>query len=95
VTQNAHEAIAPVALDHLEGELWRGGWDLLPADLANHTDRQLTGTLLKKLIASDLRTRTSETRAQLHQVALKDEHVLAGTNLTVCSRSIHLHKILR
>jgi hypothetical protein len=40
VTQNVHQAIAPVALDHLKGELRLGGWNLLPADLAYHTDSQ-------------------------------------------------------
>jgi hypothetical protein len=95
VSQNTHKSIAPSALDHLEGELLRSRRDLLPADLANDLVRQLLGTLLEKAVTSDLRTRASETCDQLHQVALKDEHVLVGTNLTVCSRSVHLHKILR
>jgi hypothetical protein len=95
VSQNTHKSIAPSALDHLEGELLRSRRDLLPADLANDLVRQLSGTLLEETVTSDLRTRASETRDQLHQVALKDEHVLVGTNLTVCSRSVHLHKILR
>jgi hypothetical protein len=93
--QNTHKSIAPSALDHLEGKLMRSQWDLLPADLANDLVRQLSGTLLEETVISDLRTRAYETRDQLHQVALKDEHVLVGTNLTVCSRSVHLHKILR
>jgi hypothetical protein len=95
VSQNTHKPIAPSALDHLEGELLRSRWDLLPVDLANNLVCQLSGTLLEKVVASDLRTRASETRDQLHQVVLKDEHVLVGTNLMMCSRSVHLHKILR
>jgi hypothetical protein len=95
VSEYMHKSIAPRALDHLEGELWRGRRDLLPADLANDLVRQLVGTILEELIASDLRTWASETRGQLHQVALKDEHVFVGTDLTVCSRSVHLHKFLR
>jgi hypothetical protein len=95
VSQDTHKSIAPRALDDLEGELLRSQRDLLPADLANDPVRQLSGTLLEKAVASDLRTRASETRDQLHQVTLKDEYVLMGTNLTVCSRSVHLHKILR
>jgi hypothetical protein len=66
VLEDMHKSIAPSALDHLEGELWRGRWDLLPADLANDLVRQLAGTLLKEPIASNLRTRASETRGQLH-----------------------------
>jgi hypothetical protein len=92
VSQNTHQAIAPSALNHLEGELLRSRRDLLPADLANNLVSQLPGTLLEETVTSDLRTRASETRDQLHQVALKDEHVLVGTDLTVCSRSVHLHK---
>jgi hypothetical protein len=95
VSQNMHTSIAPSALAHLEGELLRSRRDLLPADLANDLVRQLSGTLLEETVTSDLWMRASETRNQLHQVALKDEHVLVGTNLTVCSRSVHLHKILR
>jgi hypothetical protein len=95
VSQNTHKSIAPSALDHLEGELLRSWQDLLPVDLANDLVRQLLGTLLEETVTSDLRTWVSETRDQLHQVALKDEHVLVGTDLTMCSRSVHLHKILR
>jgi hypothetical protein len=95
VSQDTHESIAPRALDHLEGQLLRSRRDLLPTDVANDLIRQLSGTLLEKTVALDLRTWASETGDQLHQVALKDEHVLVGANLTVCSRSIHLHKILR
>jgi hypothetical protein len=95
VSEDTHKSIAPHALDHLEGELLRSRRDLLPTDLANNLVRQLVGTLLEKTVASDLRTRASEMGDQLHQVTLKDEHVLVGTNLTVCSRSVHLHKILR
>jgi hypothetical protein len=95
VSQNMHKSIAPSVLDHLEGELLRSRRDLLPADLANDLVGQLSGTLLEETVTSDLWMRASETRDQLHQVALKDEHVLVGTNLTVCSRSVHLHKILR
>jgi hypothetical protein len=61
-------------------------------DLANNLVSQLPGTLLEEMVTLDLRTRASETHDQLHQVALKDEHVLVGTNLRVCSRSVHLHK---
>jgi hypothetical protein len=95
VTQNAHEAIAPVALDHLKGELRRSRRDLLPADLANDPERQLVGTLLEQTVTPHLGARASEVGAQLHQVALKNEHVPVGTDLTVCSRCVHLHKILR
>jgi hypothetical protein len=92
VSQNAHKSISPSALNHLKGELLRSRRDLLPADLANDLVRQLSGTLLEETVTSDLRTRASEMRNQFHQVALKDEHVLVGTNLMVCSRSVHLHK---
>jgi hypothetical protein len=95
VSQNTHESIAPIALDHLKGELRRSRRDLLPADLANDPVRQLSGTLLEQTVTPHLGARASEARGQLHQVALKDKHVLVGTNLTVCSRSVHLHKILR
>jgi hypothetical protein len=95
VSQNMHESIAPSAVDHLKGELLRSRRDLLPTDLANDPIRQLSGTLLEQTVTPHLRARASEARSQLHQVALKDEHVLVGTNLTVCSRSFHLHKILR
>jgi hypothetical protein len=66
MSEDTHKSIAPRALDHLEGELWRGRRDLLPADLANDLVRQLAGTLLEESVASDLRTRASETRDQLH-----------------------------
>jgi hypothetical protein len=66
VSVDTHMSIAPRALDHLEGELWRGQRDVLPADLANDLVRQLAGTLLKEPIASNLWTRASETRGQLH-----------------------------
>jgi hypothetical protein len=66
VSEDTHKSIAPRALDHLKGELWRGRRDLLPADLANDLVRQLAGTLLEEPIVSDLRTRASETRGQLH-----------------------------
>jgi hypothetical protein len=92
MTQNMHEAVAPVALDHLKGELWRSGRNLLPADLANHMDRQLMGTLLKQVVASHLETRASKVRGQLHQVPLKNQHVVVGADLSVCRRGIHLHK---
>jgi hypothetical protein len=82
-------------LNHLEGEPLRNRRNLLPADLADNLVSQLSGTLLEEAVTLNLRTLASETRGQLHQVTLKDEHVLVGTDLTVCSRSIHLHKILR
>jgi hypothetical protein len=92
VSQNTHQAIAPVALYHLEGELRRSRWDLLPADLANHLVSQLPGTLLEQAIASHLGTRASKARDQLNKVALEDQHVLVSADLSVCSRSVHLHK---
>jgi hypothetical protein len=92
VSQNTHQAITPSMLNHLEGELLRSRQDLLPADLADDLVSQLSGTLLEEAVTTHLRTRASETRGQLHQVTLKDEHVLVGTGLTVCSRSVHLHK---
>jgi hypothetical protein len=64
--EDTHKSIAPRALDHLKGELWRGRRDLLPADLANDLICQLAGTLLKESVALDLRTRAFETRGQLH-----------------------------
>jgi hypothetical protein len=66
MSEDTHKSIAPRALDHLKGELWRGRRDLLPTDLANDRARQLVGTLLKESIASDLRMRASEMRGQLH-----------------------------
>jgi hypothetical protein len=61
-------------------------------DLANHTDSQLPGTLLEQAVASHLGTRPSKAHGQLNQVPLEDQHVLVGADLTVCSRSVHLHK---
>jgi hypothetical protein len=95
MSQDTHKSIAPSALDHLKGELRRSRRDLLPADLANDPIRQLAGTLLEQTVTPHLGVRASEAGAQLRQVALKDEHVLVGTDLTVCSKSVHLHKILR
>jgi hypothetical protein len=66
VSEDTHKSIAPRALDHLEGELWRSCRDLLPTDLAYDLVRQLAGTLLEKSVATDLRARPSETRGQLH-----------------------------
>jgi hypothetical protein len=95
VSQNTHKSIAPRTLNHLEGEPLRNRWNLLPADLADNLVSQLPVTLLEKTVTSNLRTRASEMRGRLHQVALKNEHVLVGTDLTVCSRSVHLHEVLR
>jgi hypothetical protein len=95
MSQNMHQSITPGTLNHLEGEPLTNRRDLLPADLADNLVSQLSGTLLEEAVTTHLGTRASETRSQLHQVALKDEHVLVGTNLTVCSRSVHLHKVLR
>jgi uncharacterized protein YhdP len=95
MSQNTHKSIAPSTLNHLEGEPLRNRRNLLPADLADNLVSQLPRTLLEKTVTSNLRTRASETRGRLHQVALKNEHVLVGIDLTVCSRSIHLHKVLR
>jgi hypothetical protein len=95
VSQNTHKSIAPSTLNHLEGEPLGNRWDLLPVDLTDKLVSQLPSALLEKTVTSNLRTRASETRSQLHQVALKNEHVLVGTDLTVCGRSIHLHKVLR
>jgi hypothetical protein len=66
VSEDTHESIAPSALDHLEGELWRGRRDLLPAELANDLVRQLSGTLLEQLVTPHLEAQASEARAQLH-----------------------------
>jgi hypothetical protein len=95
VLQDTHQAIVPSTLDHLEGELLGSGQDLSPVDLADNLVSQLPGTLLKEAKTSHLGTRASKTRDQLHQVALENKHVLVGADLTVCSRSVHLHKILR
>jgi hypothetical protein len=95
VSQNTHKSIAPSTLNHLEGEPLRDRRDLLPADLTNELEGQLPSALLEEPVTSNLWTRASETRGQLHQVALIHEHVLVGTDLTVSGRSVHLHKILR
>jgi hypothetical protein len=95
VSQNTHQSIALGMLNHLEGEPLRNWRELLPADLADNLVSQLPGTLLEEAVTMHLGTRASKTRGQLHKVALKDEHVLVGADLTVCSRSVHLHKILR
>jgi hypothetical protein len=90
-----HQAIAPVPLDHLKGELRRSRRNLLPADLAHHSDSQLAGALLKQLVAAHLGTRSPKARSQLHEVPLEDQQVLVGTNLTVRGEGIHLHKVLK
>jgi hypothetical protein len=72
VSQNTHQAIAPSALNHLEGELLRSQRDLLPVNLANNLVCQLSGTLLEEAVTSNLRTRASKTCGQLHQVALEN-----------------------
>jgi hypothetical protein len=95
VSQNTHQAIAPSTLNHLEGEPLGNRRDLLPADLADNLVSQLPGTLLEEAVTPHLGARASKSRGQLHQVALKNKHVLVGTDLTVCSRSVYLHKILR
>jgi hypothetical protein len=82
-------------LNHLKGEPLGNQRDLLPADLTDKLESQLPSALLEKTVTSNLRTRASEMCGQLHQVALKNEHVLVGTNLMVRSRSVHLHKVLR
>jgi hypothetical protein len=95
LSQNTHKSIAPSTLNHLEGEPL-GDWrDFLPADLTNKLESHLPSALLEETVTSNLRMRASETRGQLHQVALKHEHVLVGTDLTVSGRSVHLHKVLR
>jgi hypothetical protein len=95
VSQNTHQAIVPSTLNHLEGELLRSQRDLLPMDLADNLVSQLPGTLLEEAVTPHLGARASKSRGQLHQVALENKHVLVGTDLTVCSRSVHLHIILR
>jgi hypothetical protein len=95
VSQNTHKSIAPSTLNHLEGEPLRDRRDLLPVDLTNKLKGQLPSALLKESVTLNLRTRASEMRGQLHQVALKHKHVLVSTDLTVSGRSVHLHKILR
>jgi hypothetical protein len=95
VSQNTHKSIALSTLNHLEGEPLGDRRDLLPADLTNKLEGQLPSALLEESVTSNLRTRASETRGQHHQVALKHEHVLVGTDLTVSGRSVHQHKVLR
>jgi hypothetical protein len=95
LSQNTHKSIAPSTLNHLEGEPLGDRWDLLPTDLTNKLEGQLLSALLEETVTSNLRTRASKTRGQLHQVALKHEHILVGTDLTVSGRSVHLHKFLR
>jgi hypothetical protein len=94
-SQNTHQAIAPSTLNHLKGELLRSRWDLSPADLVDNLVSQLPGTLLEEAITPHLGAWASKSRGQLHQVTLENEHVLMGADLKVCSRSVHLHKILR
>jgi hypothetical protein len=95
VSQNTHKSIAPSTLNHLEGEPLGDRRDLLPVDLTNKLESQLPSALLEETVTSNLRMRASETRGQLHEVALKHEHILVGTDLTVSRRSVHLHNVLR
>jgi hypothetical protein len=95
VSQNTRKSIAPSTLNHLEGESLRNRRNLLLADPTDNLVSQLPSTLLEKMVTSNIWTRAFETRGQLHQVTLKNEHVLVGTDLMVCSRSVHLHKVLR
>jgi hypothetical protein len=95
VSRDTHESITPSALNHLEGEPLGDRRDLLPADLTNKVEGQLPSALLEETVTSNLRTRVSEMRGQLHQVALKHEHVLMDTDLTVSGRTVHLHKVLK
>jgi hypothetical protein len=44
--------------------------------------------------ASHLRARMSEMVSQLYKVALEDNDLVVGTNLTVRKDVAHLHKIL-
>jgi hypothetical protein len=85
-------AIAPSALSHLKSELLGSGRDLPPADLANNLVSQLLGALVEEAVASQLGARASKAVSQLHEVALENENILVGTNLTVCSGSVRLHK---
>jgi hypothetical protein len=62
MSEDMHESIAPSALAHLEGELWRGQRDLLPADLANDLVRLVSGTLLEQPVTPHLGARASEAR---------------------------------
>jgi hypothetical protein len=64
-------------------------------DPADNLESQLPGALVEEAIASHLGARASMMESQLHEVTLENEYVLVGTDLTVCSRSVHLHKILR
>jgi hypothetical protein len=95
VPQDTHQAIAPSMLGHLESELLGSGRYLSPVDLADSLESQLPGALVEEAVASHLGARASKTESQLHEVALENEYVLVGTDLTVCSGSVHLHKILR
>jgi hypothetical protein len=70
---------------------WEVGGTSLPWTL----ESQILGALVEEAVASHLGARASKTESQLHEVALKTKYVLVGTDLTVCSGSIHLHKILR
>jgi hypothetical protein len=95
VSQNTHKSIAPSTLNHLEGEPLGDRRDLLPSDLTNKLEGQLPSALLEEMVTSNLWMWASEMRGQLHQVALKHEHVLVGTDLMVSGRTIHLHKNFR
>jgi hypothetical protein len=92
VSQDMHQTIAPSALSHLKSELLGSRRDLLPTDLADDLVSQLPGALVEEAVASHHGARASKAVSQLHEVALENEHILVGTNLTVCSGSVHLHK---
>jgi hypothetical protein len=47
------------------------------------------------VVASHLGARSSKSVGQLHEVALKNDRVLVGTNLTVSNGVVRLHKFLR
>jgi hypothetical protein len=66
VLQNVHHTLAPIVLDHLEGELLGSRQNLPPANLADDTVRQLTGTLLKEAVAPHLGARAPKAGCQLH-----------------------------
>jgi hypothetical protein len=87
-----HHAVAPSALGHLKGELLRSGRGLLPADLANDGPSQLAGALVEEVVASYLGAWASKTVGQINKVALKNDHLLVGTDLTVSNGVVHLHK---
>jgi hypothetical protein len=93
--QNAHHAISPSALSNLEDNLLGSGRGLLPADLANDEPSHLAGALIEEVVASHLGARSSKSVGQLHEVALKNDRVLVGTNLTVSNGVVRLHKFLR